>query len=206
MRGFSEPENAAVELCTDPSFSDVEMRFEARPRPSVLIVDDDRDLADLYATWLRDDYYTRVAYSGEDALAELHTGIDVVLLDRRLPDISGDEVLVTLRDRGMDCRVAMVSAVTPDFDIIDLGFDDYLTKPVGREALHRTVERLVEVDSYDALHIRLSSLRILRNVLREEKSKAELAANERFQDLEKRIAELEAEITDFQRAVGVGIG
>ncbi|PSQ11434.1 hypothetical protein BRC93_05455 [Halobacteriales archaeon QS_5_70_15] len=114
------------------------MRFEARPRPSVLIVDDDRDLADLYATWLQDDYYTRTVYSGRDALDELHDGIDVVLLDRRLPDIPGDEVLVTLRDRGMDCRVSMVTAVNPGFDILELGFDDYLTKPIDREELRRT--------------------------------------------------------------------
>jgi DNA-binding response OmpR family regulator len=172
----------------------------------VLIVDDERNLADLYAAWLQDDYYTRVVYSGEEALSEIHPGIDVVLLDRRMPDISGDEVLVTLRDRGMDCRVAMVSAVIPGFDILDLGFDDYLTKPIEREELHRTVERLVEIDSYDALYIRLSSLRVLRNVLREEKSPAELAADERFQALEDRIAELEAEVGNRRRAVMAGTG
>lgn len=182
------------------------MRFEARPRPSVLIVEDQRELADLYATWLQDDYYTRVVHSGEDAIAELHDGIDVVLLDRRLPDIPGDEVLVTLRDRGIDCRVSMVTAVAPGFDILDLGFDDYLTKPIDREELHRTVERLVDIDSYDALYIRLSSLRVLRNVLREEKPAAELAADERFRALEDRIADLEAEVNDRRRTVMAGTG
>jgi DNA-binding response OmpR family regulator len=172
----------------------------------VLIVDDDRDLADLYATWLQDDYYTRTVYSGRDALDELHDGIDVVLLDRRLPDIPGDEVLVTLRDRGMDCRVSMVTAVNPGFDILELGFDDYLTKPIDREELRRTVERLVDIDSYDALYIRLSSLRVLRNVLQEEKSAAELAADERFQELEDHIAELEAEVGNIRRDVMAGVG
>lgn len=177
------------------------MRFEARPRPSVLVVDDERELADLYAAWLQDDYISRPVYGGETALAEVHDGIDVVLLDRRMPDVSGDEVLVALRDRGVDCRVAMVTAATPDFDILDLGFDDYLTKPVGSEELHRTVERLVEIDSYDALYIRLSSLRVRRNVLGEEKSEAELARDEQFQALERRISELESELTEFRQAV-----
>lgn len=177
------------------------MRFEARPRPSVLVVDDERELADLYAAWLQDDYISRSVYSGEEALAEIHDSLDVVLLDRRMPHVSGDEVLVAIRDRGVDCRVAMVTAATPDFDILDLGFDDYLTKPVGREELHRTVERLVEIDSYDALYIRLSSLRVRRNVLREEKSESELAADEQFQALERRISELESEVTDFRQAI-----
>jgi len=113
-------------------------------------------------------------------------------------------VLVTLRDRGMDCRVSMVTAVAPGFDILELGFDDYLTKPIDREELHRTVERLVDIDSYDALYVRLSSLRVLRNVLRKEKSAAELAADERFRALEDRIADLEAEVYDRRRTLRAG--
>lgn len=180
------------------------MKFKAKPRPSVLVVEDERDLADLYVAWLRNDYHARAVYGGEAALETLHDGIDVVLLDRHMPDVSGDEVLVTLRDWGLDCRVAMVTGVTPDFDILSLGFDDYLEKPVGREEMLGTVERLVDIDSYDSLYIRLSSLRVRRNVLRAEKRASELADDERYQTLEERIIELEEEITDFHHAVGTG--
>lgn len=177
------------------------MKIEAEPRPSVLVVEDERGLADLYVDWLREDYYARAVYSGEDALEELHNGIDVVLLDRHMPDISGDQVLVSIRDRGLDCRVAMVTGVTPDFDILTMGFDDYVEKPVGRETLEETVARLVDIDAYDALHIRLSSLRVRRNVIREEKPAGLLADNERFQALQDHIAELEAEVAQIRRSV-----
>lgn len=180
------------------------MKSDARPRPSVLVVDDEHAIADLFVAWLEDNYRARAVYSGEAALEELHDGIDVVILDRHMPDISGDAVLATLRDWGLDCRVVMATGVPPDFDILHQGFDDYLTKPIGREELLGTVERLVEISSYDALHIHLSSLRVRRNVLQHEKSETELANVDRFQALEERIATLEANVAERRRAIERG--
>jgi len=162
--------------------------------PTVLVVDDERALADAYATWLEERYDVRVAYGGEEAIEtfrrERHA-IDAVLLDRRMPDLHGDMVLVSLRDAGFDCPVALVTAVQPDFDIVDRGFDDYLRKPVPREELLGTVERLLDLDSYEALVRELSSKRIRRNVLRVERSEAELAESEAFARLEREIERLE---------------
>ena len=62
-------------------------------KPVVLVVDDDEDLADTCEYWLRDDYDVRVAYGGEDALNQIDETGDVVLLDRRMPKLSGDAVL-----------------------------------------------------------------------------------------------------------------
>jgi DNA-binding response OmpR family regulator len=90
----------------------------------VLVVDDEPDVADSYAAFLRDRYDVRTAYGGEPALAALDEDIDVVLLDRRMPDMFGDEVLESIRGRGFECRVAMITAVDPDVDIIDMEFDD----------------------------------------------------------------------------------
>ena len=117
---------------------------------TVLVVDDERGLANLYGIWLEDDYEVRTAYNGSEALEALGRDVDVVLLDRQMPDVSGDDVLAEVRDRGIDCRVAMVTAVEPELDIIDLGFDDYLRKPIDRETLLSTVERLVRRSTYDA--------------------------------------------------------
>ena len=83
--------------------------------PLVLVVEDEPDLADLYATWLKIDYSVRTAYGGEEAVEQLDDEIDVVLLDRRMPGLSGDEVLTKIRERGIDCYVSMVTAVEPDF-------------------------------------------------------------------------------------------
>ena len=117
---------------------------------TVLVVDDERGLADLYAIWLEDDYDVRSAYNGSEALDALDASVDIILLDRQMPDVSGDDVLAEVRDRGIECRVAMVTAVEPELDIVDLGFDDYLRKPVDRETLLSTVQRLVRRSTYDS--------------------------------------------------------
>ncbi|MCF2166446.1 response regulator [Halobacterium salinarum] len=116
---------------------------------TVLVVDDERGLADLYTIWLEDDYDVKTAYSGTEAIDAIDPTIDVALLDRQMPDVSGDDVLDELRERGIECRVAMVTAVEPELDIIDLGFDDYLQKPVDRDTLLETVGRLQRRSTYD---------------------------------------------------------
>jgi predicted DNA binding protein/DNA-binding response OmpR family regulator len=119
-------------------------RTEGRSgRPVVLVVDDDEDLADTCEYWLRDDYDVRVAYGGEAALERADESVDVVLLDRRMPNLSGDDVLDELRERGLDCRVAMMTAVEPDTDIVDMPFDEYLVKPVTKTDVRETVEELL---------------------------------------------------------------
>lgn len=118
-------------------------------QPTVLVVDDEQSVADIYVRWLEADYSVRVAYGGTEALRKLDGQVDVVLLDRRMPDISGDEILDSIRSVGLVPRVAMITAVEPDVDVIDLGFDDYLVKPVSREQLVDVVERLVTRTSYD---------------------------------------------------------
>ena len=161
---------------------------------TVLIVDDEKDLADLYTAWLSERYEVKTAYSGSDAIEQLSESLDVVFLDRRMPSVSGDEVLKAIRDRGIDCSVAMVTGVEPDFDIIEMGFDNYLTKPISREELHSTVESLLSVRRYDSNIDELFSLLNKQSVLKQKKSDEELAANEEYQELVRRIDRLEAEM------------
>jgi DNA-binding response OmpR family regulator len=156
-------------------------------QPLVLVVEDEPDLADLYATWLDDEYDVRVAYGGREALDALDDAVDVVLLDRRMPDLSGDEVLVALRERDIDCRVAMVTAVEPDFDIIEMGFDDYLVKPVSRDALVSTVSNLLLRTEYDEGVQELFSLASKKAVLESEKGPTSLQENEEYRELDDRL-------------------
>jgi DNA-binding response OmpR family regulator len=158
-------------------------------RATVVVVEDEPDLADLYAAWLEGQYDVHPAYGGEDAL-DLIDGlddVDVVLLDRRMPDVSGDEVLTALRDSGVNARVAMVTAVEPDFDIVAMGFDDYLVKPVSRESLERTVSKLLLRDEYADGVRELFSLASKKALLESEKSAAELDASEEYAELSDRI-------------------
>ncbi|WP_281194551.1 response regulator [Halorubrum sp. F4] len=117
--------------------------------PTVLAVDDEPDLAELCRVYLDGRYDVRIATSGETALEEIDDDVDVVLLDRRMPDLSGHEVLSEIRSAGYDARVAMLTAVEPDVDIVDMPFDDYKTKPVTREGLIALVEVLLERAAFD---------------------------------------------------------
>jgi predicted DNA binding protein/CheY-like chemotaxis protein len=112
-------------------------------RPVVLIVDDERDLADTYARWLDDEYEVRTAYGGHEAIESVDETVDVVLLDRRMPRITGDDVLEHIWEEGFDCGVSMLTAVEPDSDLGDLGFDEYLVKPVTKADLVDVVNELV---------------------------------------------------------------
>ncbi|WP_435181917.1 HalX domain-containing protein [Halorussus sp. AFM4] len=163
-------------------------------QPTVLVVDDERDVADLYAMWLEGDYRVRSAYEGEEALAVLDDAVDVVLLDRRMPGRSGDEVLARIRERDIDCRVVMVTAVKPDFDILEMGFDDYLVKPVSKDELHEAVERMLTRVDYGTQLQEYFSLVSKRAVLESEKDPESLESNEEYDRLQAEIEDLEAEV------------
>jgi DNA-binding response OmpR family regulator len=162
--------------------------------PSVLVVEDEADLADLYAAWLGGEYDVDTAYGGHEAIEQLHEEIDVILLDRRMPGLSGDEVLVAVRDRGIDARVAMVTAVEPDFDIVEMGFDDYLVKPVTRENLIDTVESLLDRAEYDSGVQELYAVASKKAVLESEKGQAALEESDEYAELQERYDELQAEL------------
>jgi DNA-binding response OmpR family regulator len=163
-------------------------------QPTVLVVEDERALIELYVRWLEDDYTVLTAAGGEEALEQFSEDIDVVLLDRLMPGMSGDKVLEEIRERIPDCEVAMVTAVEPDFDVITMGFDDYLTKPVEREELLETIERLLSRSQFDDIEQELYALSSKQAALRSSKPKEELDENEEFSELQRRIDELRDEL------------
>jgi len=165
-------------------------------RPVVLIVEDEPDVAETYKLWLRDEYEVRMAQNGDEGLSALEPDVDVVLLDRMMPGLSGDEVLEQIRERDLECRVSMVTAVEPDFDILEMGFDAYLSKPIRSEELHETVENLLERSAYDDLLQRYYSLVEKRATLEATKSNPELSESDEYGELQERIGELKTELSD----------
>lgn len=161
---------------------------------SVLVVDDDPALADAYARSLEDEYDVTTACSGETALDRLDRSIDVVLLDRRMPDMAGDEVLERIHRTTVDPRIALVTAVQPDFDIIEMGIEHYLVKPVDGDTLLETVETLLALDTYRDAKADLSTKQLKRNLLEVEKPTAELNHHDAYRELEADIERLKAEI------------
>jgi DNA-binding response OmpR family regulator len=96
-----------------------------------------------------EEYEVRTATGGPEALDLVDEEVDVALLDRRMPRMSGDELLDKLRERGIEAKVAMLTAVDPDVDIVDMPFDDYRTKPVAAAELRGLVRTLLLRASYD---------------------------------------------------------
>jgi len=163
---------------------------------SVLVVDDEKEVADVYALRLRDQYDTDTAYGGEAALEAVDEDTDVMLLDRRMPDVSGDDVLERVRDRGLDCRVIMITAVDPDFEIIDMPFDDYLCKPVEKADLESAIEQQITAGRYDERLSEYMNVSSKLALLEEEKPPTMLDDNEDIERLRDRAEELKAELDD----------
>jgi DNA-binding response OmpR family regulator len=100
----------------------------------VLVIEDDQELAETVAAGLR---HARmavdVALDGESGLARaLLNEYDVIVLDRDLPGLHGDQVCGRLVAAGGRCRLLMLTASATNEDLIDglgLGADDYLPKP-----------------------------------------------------------------------------
>ena len=111
-------------------------------RPKVLLVEDDRDLADTYEMWLDSEYDVQTAYSGADGLTWYDSTVDIVLLDRRMPALSGTTVIRNMDQRDVDDQKLLLTRVEPGQELVDLPCDEYLTKPVTEKKLRDTVREL----------------------------------------------------------------
>jgi DNA-binding response OmpR family regulator len=161
---------------------------------TILVVDDDQEVVDAYALRLRQRYdEVRTAYGGREALETVDDTVDVVLLDRRMP-YSGDKVLKEIRERGHDCRVIMVTAVDPDFGIVDMPFDDYLCKPIDKEDLFSAIDQQLESISHDDPLTEFFSLIAKMAVLEAEHPPEQLEASSEYVRMERHASELRAEL------------
>ena len=163
----------------------------------ILVVEDETELADLYSGWLSERYPVRVANDGPGALEEFDEDVEVVLLDRELPGMNGKAVLSMLRDRGADCQVAMVTAVEPEVDVVEMGFDAYVTKPVREDELFELVDHLLHRRVYDENVRKLFAAISKQIALESEYSREELAEDPQYQYLLAEIETLREETADL---------
>lgn len=164
---------------------------------TVLIVEDQEGLAEAYTTVLAAEYETRTATSGAEALEKIDETVDVVILDRRMPGMSGDEVLAAFVERGITAKVAMLTAVEPDVDIVDMSFDDYVTKPIDNDALIKLVDTLLERSEYDERTQRFFRLAAKRTAL----ERADRQNTVEYDEVVDRMEELRAGIETTLEAV-----
>jgi len=122
-------------------------------RVRVLLVEDERRVASFIARSLKENLYSvDVAETGEKALDLVrNTTYDLILLDLRLPKLTGVEVCKEIRAAGIETPVLMLTArslVEQRVEGLDAGADDYLTKPFALAELHARVRALTRRGFY----------------------------------------------------------
>lgn len=165
---------------------------------NILIVDDERPLLESYAAMLETRYEVATAVTGEGAIEMVTESTDVVLLDRRLPEYAGEEVLRAIRERGFDCRVLFCSAVVPDVDILSVEPDGYLHKPVGTDELIEAIETQLEEASQPAPVQEYLRLKRLKSTLSETQPQSHLAESDQYQELLDRLKRTQQSIDNSQ--------
>lgn len=166
----------------------------------VLVADDNDRISTMHTAWLEDEYTVRTARDGEEALRHLDTDIGVVVLDRRMPGLSGGEVLDWIRSQRYDIRVVMVTSEEPTPDVLDMAFDEYLTKPVLKGELKAAVADLFERREYSAQlqeYLSLRSKQAIFEVMNSSETHAETAE---YEQLQNRIEALEVTSDDIADA------
>lgn len=106
---------------------------------SILIIEDEKNILDFIAKCLRShDYKVITADTGKAGLAIINSQCpDIILLDLGLPDMDGSEIIRSVRT-WTSCPIIVLSARTSENDkvkTLDLGADDYITKPFGTSEL-----------------------------------------------------------------------
>jgi len=118
---------------------------DTKPRRRVLFVEDEAMLRSAYARLYGSRYEVEFAATGAEALLAVpRFAPDVVVLDLRLPDMDGIEVLARVRESGSSVRVIVTSAyasMKPQIAMLDLGMEGYLQKPFDLAELARLIDR-----------------------------------------------------------------
>ncbi|HEX8611564.1 MAG TPA: EAL domain-containing protein [Telluria sp.] len=135
---------------------------DAQAQPRILLIDDEPRLLSALHELLRDRGFELVtARSGAEALAQLtNRRFDLVLLDLRLPDMSGHEIMDFINEREIDADVIVMSGdvgIEAAIGALKRGAYDYLRKPYSREEMLKTVGNALQQRSLAMDNERIAS-------------------------------------------------
>ena len=132
----------------------------------ILIIEDEKKVAEALRKGLEAEHYeATVAHTGEEGFFQLNAGVfDLVILDLMLPGRDGIEILTTLRKRGIETPVLILTARDSVEDRVlglDSGADDYLVKPFAFPELLARIRLLFRRGRSDQmLRLRLADLEL----------------------------------------------
>ena len=138
------------------------LQFEPENLPRILLVDDEpRLLSSLYELLRDRDYHLVTASCGAEALAHLsRVRFDLVLLDLRLPDMSGHDIMDFINEKGIEADVIVMSGevgIDAAIGALKRGAYDYLRKPYSREELLKTVANALQQRRLEPANLRIAS-------------------------------------------------
>jgi DNA-binding response OmpR family regulator len=158
-------------------------------KQKILVVDDEPNIVQLVTMYLtRDNYRVNSAGDGQEALelVEIHKP-DLVVLDIMLPSMDGFDVCRRLRAEGNNVPIIMVTARDDDIDKIiglELGADDYLTKPFNPRELVARIRAVLrrdsseKVDAHKVFRIADLEIDLAGRVVKVDETKIELRTQE----------------------------
>src|SRR2546423_4592236 len=124
----------------------------------ILVIDDDENLRDTIGLMLEQEGFQAIlASDGATGLQQALTAKpDLMLVDLRLPGLSGTEVCKQVRAAGMRTPLIVLSAIGDELDkvlLLEMGADDYVVKPFGTRELLARIRALLRRTSPDAQKI-----------------------------------------------------
>lgn len=122
---------------------------------TILVIDDDESLQDTIAVMLEQEgYRTSSALNGRDGYEKaLSLKPDLLIVDLRLPEMSGMEICKHLRSAQIHTPIIVLSAVGDEVDkvlLLEMGADDYVVKPFGRRELLARIRAILRRSQSDA--------------------------------------------------------
>lgn len=133
--------------------------------PYLLVVEDDTDLQEYLRDLLSENGYTvTTASSGVEALEIVNkTELDLVLLDLKLPDISGEGVCLEIRKKHSNLPIIMLTAkdtISDKVKGLDMGADDYITKPFNTDEFLARIKARIRNTSGETTKIKIADLEL----------------------------------------------
>jgi DNA-binding response OmpR family regulator len=166
---------------------------ESENDETVFIIDDEEEMVVLLEDCLNDHYTVKSDTNAVRALQRIDDSVDVILLDRIMPEMSGDELLGILREKGLDVQIAMVTGVKPSGEVMEMPFDDYLVKPVEEPEVLGLVDTLMTRKQYHR-----ASQRFFRNISKMKAlQRADHAETEEYDQLAEQTTDLREEINQI---------
>jgi DNA-binding HxlR family transcriptional regulator len=172
---------------------------ESRGLPRVLVVDDDPRQVELLSSWLGTEYEVVTATDGDSAREALDYSIDVAIIDRRLPDMTGDQIVENARRVGICPPTAFLSSADVSVAATELPVDMLLSKPAKHDALLDAVNLLYRMNELSALGRKIQAREHRHQFVRETQGPAVVTTPEYEQaeaELEALRAEWEEELED----------